>query len=197
MENLPALLTLKYAPYFIQTGTIKAVKPLYTNEVFGIVWDIDLCLLLEITKKNGSTYDFQLNIRGNFKKDSTGRIIGWGSAFKIQKLFTNLSAVGIINSDGTIDDKCLPKLIGKDIYVLNYVSGLKEDGSIKYQMYDAVAVDRESLIEDFQKSNDKGYPKNFNPRVLMEELSDSPDQLPDDSNSDSKVTDTDDEELFF
>ena len=99
--ELPALISLKYSPYFIQTATIKAVKPIYTNEVFGITWDIDLCLLLEIRKQNGSTYDYHLNIRGTFKKDASGRIIGWGSNFKIQKLFNNLSVVGIVNADGT------------------------------------------------------------------------------------------------
>ena len=54
METTPALISLKYSPYFIQAATIKAVQPLYQNEVFGITWDIDLCLLLEIRKQNGT-----------------------------------------------------------------------------------------------------------------------------------------------
>ena len=173
METTPALTTLKYSPYFIQTANIKAVKPLYQNEVFGILWDIDLCLLLEVKKQDGSTFDYQLNIRGTFKKDDSGRIIGWGSNFKIQKLFNNLSIVGLINSDGTIDDKGLQQLIGKDVFVLNYISGTKEDGRIKYQMYDAVAQDRESILSDFLKSVDRGYPRNYNPDVVLNEYMDT------------------------
>ena len=173
METMPALLTIKYSPYFIQTATIKAVKPLYANEVFGINWDVDLSLLLEIKKQNGTTYDFQLNIRGNFKRDSSGKIIGWGSAFKIQKLFNNLLLVGSVNADGSIDEKCLQQLVGKDIFVLNYVSGLKDDGSVRYQMYDAIAEDRQTIQNDFLKSNDSGYPKNFHPEVLMDKLRDN------------------------
>ena len=46
METTPALLTIKYAPFFIQTASIKAVKPLYQNEVFGITWNVDLSLSL-------------------------------------------------------------------------------------------------------------------------------------------------------
>lgn len=170
MEPMPALLTLKYSPYFIQTATIKGVKPLYSNEVFGINWDIDLSLLLEIKKQNGSTYDFQLNIRGCFKKDSSGRIISWGSAFKIQKLFNNLSVVSSINSNGAIEENSLQQLIGKDIFVLNYVSGLKEDGSVRYQMYDAVAEDRPTIQNDFLKANESNYPRNYNPGVLMDKF---------------------------
>ena len=173
METMPALLTLKYSPYFIQTATIKAVKPLYANEVFGINWDVDLSLLLEIKKQNGSCYDYQLSIRGNFKRDSTGRIIGWGSAFKIQKLFNNLSLIGSVNTDGSIDEKCLQQLVGKEIFVLNYVSGLKDDGSVRYQMWDSVAEDRPTIQSDFLKSTDKGYPKNFFPAVLMDKLRDN------------------------
>ena len=187
----PALLTVKYAPYFVQTATIKAVKPLYSNEVFGILWDIDLSLLLEVRKQNGSTYDYQLNIRGCFKRDSSGRIIGWSSAFKIQKLFNNLSVVGIINSDGTIDEKSLEQLIGKEIYVLNYISGTKEDGRLKYQMWDTVAVDRTTLLSDFNSSLVNGYPRNYNPRVLLEEFTDIS------GHNNSKESETDEDEFDF
>ena len=196
METTPALLTIKYAPFFIQTASIKAVKPLYSNEVFGITWDIDLLLLLEVRKQNGSTYDYQLNIRGNFRKDSSGRIIGWGSNFKIQKLFNNLSAVGVINSDGSIDEKSLQQLIGKDIFVLNYISGTREDGRLKYQMYDAVALDRTTLLADFNKSVDSGYPRNYNPRVLLDEYTASSNNSSSNSNNDSQHSDDEDEFVF-
>ena len=197
METIPALISLKYSPYFIQTATIKAVKPLYQNEVFGITWDIDLCLLLEIRKQNGSTYDYQLNIRGSFKKDSAGRIIGWGSNFKIQKLFNNLSVVGIVNDDGTIEEKSLQQLIGKDIFVINYISGTKADGRIKYQIWDSVAEDRTILQGDFLKSTDKGYQKNFCPRILLEQYAESTNQTSTDSNPDFKFADSDDQDELY
>jgi len=196
METTPALISVKYSPYFVQTATIKAVKPLYLNEVFGITWDIDLSLLLEIRKQNGSTFNYQLNIRGNFKKDSSGRIIAWGSNFKIQKLFNNLSAVGVINSDGTIDEKCLQQLIGKEIFVLNYISGTKSDGRLKYQMYDAVALDRAALLSDFNKSLESGYPRNYNPGVLLEEFTSPTSNAPDNGNIDSHNSDDEDEFIF-
>lgn len=194
METIPALISLKYSPYFIQAATIKAVQPMYANEVFGIVWDIDLSLLLEIRKQNGNVYDYQLNIRGSFKKDLSGRIIGWGSNFKIQKLFNNLSVVGIVNADGTIEEKSLQQLIGKDIFVLNYISGTKPDGRIKYQLWDSVAEDRTILQGDFLKSTDRGYPKNFQPRILLEQYAETSTNKSEESNSDFKFADSDDDQ---
>jgi len=196
METIPALISIKYSPHFIQTATIKAVKPLYMNEVFGIVWDIDLSLLLEVKKQIGSTYDYQLNIRGNFKKDTSGRIIGWGSNFKIQKLFNNLSAVGVVNSDGTLETRSLEQLIGKDIFVLNYISGTKNDGRLKYQMWDTVAADRTTLLTDFNKSLDSGYPRNYNPRVLLDDFADTTIHSSGNNGNDSKLSDSDDEDEF-
>jgi len=193
METIPALFTLKYSPYFIQTATIKAVKPLYLNEVFGITWDVDLSLLLEIKKQNGSSYDYQLNIRGCFKRDSSGRIIGWSSAFKIQKLFNNLSVIGIVNDNGTIEEKSLQQLLGKDIFVLNYVSGLKEDGRVKYQMWDIIAADRVTLQTEFLKSTDLGYPKNFHKEVIFDEVLDN--QVSSKNESDSEIFSFDSDEF--
>ncbi|WP_448510004.1 hypothetical protein [Immundisolibacter sp.] len=198
--ELPALISLKYSPYFIQAATIKAVQPLYQNDVFGITWDIDLSLLLEIRKRDGSTYDYQLNIRGNFKRDASGRILSWGSAFKIQKLFSNLSLVGVVNYDGTIEERSLQQLIGKDIYVLNYISGIKDDGRLRYQMWDIVAADRVVLQGDFAKSNESGYPKNYNPKAILDEYAETSSNIPSDRNPhflNDEINDEDQDEFYL
>ena len=105
-----------------------------------------------------------------------------------------LSVVGVVNHDGTIEEKSLQQLIGKDIFVLNYISGTKPDGRIKYQVYDAVAEDRTILQGDFLKSTDKGYPKNFCPRILLEQYAESTNQTSSDSNPDFKFADSDDDQ---
>ncbi len=169
MQSLPALFSNGFMQYFVQKATIKGIQILYSNEVFGIVWDVDLCLLLEIHKRNGSTYEYQLNIRGCFKKDQSEKIIGWGSNFKIQKLFQSLKVNAVVAADGTIPQNSLDALIGNEVSVLSYISGLKEDGSHKYQMWDILSDNRTNLEDDFQYSNDRGYPKNYQPELLLEE----------------------------
>ena len=166
---LPALLTVNFLPYFIQKGNIRGAQVLYNNEVFGIVWNVDLALLLEIHKKDGSTYEYQLNIRGSFKRDSTGRIIGWGSCFKIQKLFQSLKINGTVSSDGTISQNSLDALVNKEIFALSYISGTKEDGNNRYQVFDILSDSKSSLEDDFQNSVDKGYPRNYHPELLFPE----------------------------
>jgi len=169
MKESPALYSISFLKYFIQKALIKGVQVLYQNEVFGIIWDVDLSLLLDIYRKNGSTYEFQLNIRGCFKKDNSGKIIGWGSCFKTQKLFQCLKINGTVSSDGTISQSNLDALVNKEVFALSYISGTKEDGKNRYQMWDILSDSRESLDEDFQYSNDRGYPRNFKPEMLYEE----------------------------
>lgn len=169
MEAIPTLFSFKYLPYFIQRATIKGVQILYRNEAFGYTWDVDLSLLLEIHKKDGSTFEYQLNVRGNFKKDSMEKIIGWGSCFKVQKLFQCLNINGVVNSDGTVSQSSLDSLVNKEVYVLNYISGLKDDGSNRFQMWDILSDNRDSLENDFQQSVEKGYPKNYQPELLFVE----------------------------
>jgi hypothetical protein len=169
MEKLPALYSISLLKYFIQKAIIKGVQVLYSNEVFGILWDVDLNLLLEIYRKNGSTYEYQLNIRGCFKKDDSGKIIGWGSNFKIQKLFQCLKINGTVNSDGTISQNSLDALVNREVFSLSYISGKKEDGSNRYQMWDILSDSRDAVDEDFQNSNNKGYPRNYKPDMLYEE----------------------------
>ena len=43
--------------YFVQRATIKGVQALYKNEVFGITWDIDLSILLEMDSESFAVLD--------------------------------------------------------------------------------------------------------------------------------------------
>jgi hypothetical protein len=141
------------------------IKPTYNTEVFGIQWDVDLSILLEIVKRNGQSYNYTLNIRCNYQKNESGSIVGWGSAFKLQKLFTVTDIEGALNDDGTIPEDLLEQLIGKSIFVLSYISGVREKESLRYQMWDVVEKDRQSIISEFESSLQKGYPRNYAPEV--------------------------------
>ena len=149
--------------YFIQKGTIKGVQAAYKNEVFGITWDIDLSILLEITRKNGEPYPYTFNIRVNFHRDSQDIITGWGSAFKISRLFEKLGITGKLNPDGVIPEQYLNQIIDKEICVLFYRSGIREDGNVKFQSWDVVDVNRDDLLAEFDYSQMKGYPRNYVP----------------------------------
>jgi hypothetical protein len=98
--------------YFVQKATIRGLKPTYDTEVFGIERDVDLSILLDIVKRNGQPYSYTLNIRCNYQKDERDCIVGWGSAFKLSKLFNVAGIEGAFNGDGTIPEDLLDRLIG-------------------------------------------------------------------------------------
>lgn len=161
--------------YFIQKGTIKGVQATYKNEVFGIQWDVDLSILIDIERKNGETFPYTLNIRANFHRDSQGNITGWGSAFKISRLFEKLDITGKLLPDGIIPDEYLNKLLEKDICILFYRTGIKDDGNVKFQAWDVIDVDRDSLLEEFDYAQTKGYPRNYFPQIdELEEVKEFP-----------------------
>ena len=89
--------------------------------------------------------------------------------FKIRKLFQCLNINGIVNTDGTISQNSLDAFVGNEVFALSYISGLKEDESHKYQMWDILSDSRTTLEDDFQYSNDRGYPKNYQPELLLED----------------------------
>ena len=165
MKSHSLVLRSTLPTYFIQQATIRGVKPTYNTEVFGIDRDVDLSILLQIVKRNGQSYSYTLNIRCNYQKDDSGSIIGWGSAFKLSKLFIVAGIEGALNEDGTIPEDLLESLIGRSIYVLSYLTGLRDDESLKYQMWDVVEKDRQSIISEFESALQKGYPRNYAPEV--------------------------------
>lgn len=169
MQESPALFCTSFLTYFIQKAVIKGVQVLYQNEVFGIVWDADISLLLEVYRKDGSKREHNLNIRGHFKRDHSGKIIDWGSCFKIKKLFQALGINGTVGSDGTISQDSLDTLKGREIYCLSFISGIKEDGSKKYDMYDILSDSKETLEQDFHNSVDRGFVRSYHPEILFED----------------------------
>jgi len=129
--------------------------------------DIGIKLTLDIGRE-----DFQpeLTIFGNFERDfNTNQIIGWGSAFCIQELLYKLSYKGQLNLDNTIPKEAIESLIGKQFYKLAYVSGIKDNGQLRYTNWNLIAApdeDHEYLAKRFQKSTLSGYPKNYRPELV-------------------------------
>ena len=156
--------------YFIQQATIRGIQATYNNEVFGIVWDIDASILLDVVKKSGETYEYTMSIRASYQRDDSGNITGFGSAFKVARLFERLGISGKINSDGVISEEYLNQVIGREICVLFYRTGIRDNGNTKFQAWDVIDVDRKSLLAEFDSAQLKGYPKNYLSAIEDESL---------------------------
>jgi hypothetical protein len=132
--------------------------------------DVYLVVTLDI----GKDWTPEMSFFGDFKRDRQDptAIVGWGSAFKIRNLFTACGIQREINDDGTIPEDMVNDLIGKKILRLQYVSGARENGRLKYSDWTeqvlAAGEDPKKLADLFFKSVQRGFPRNYFPDVLNE-----------------------------
>ena len=127
--------------------------------------DIGLKLHLDV----GKGFYPQMIIAGNFQRNvPTDEVSGWGSAFVVQDFLNKLGFTGKLNKDNKIPVNIIQSIIGKKFYRLSYVTGIREDGKLKYSDWNIIATAEEGpeyLAEKFQKSFLKGYPKNYRPEL--------------------------------
>jgi hypothetical protein len=164
----------KYGPgVFITEATIidaqdhSGTKPSFLSNTP----DVYVVITLDV----GREFTPEMSFFGDFKRDDKNPkvIVDWGSAFKIRNLFSACGVHREINDDGTIPPEMIQELIGKKILRLQYISGTKDNGKLKYsdwseQVFEATG-DPKKLAELFFKSVDRGYPKNYSPEVLTED----------------------------
>ncbi len=133
--------------------------------------DVYLVVTLDI----GKDWTPEMSFFGDFKHDDKNPkvIVDWGSAFKVRNLFTACGIHRNINDDGTIPGDMVKDLTGKKILRLQYVSGVRENGKLKYSDWTeqvlAADEDPKKLADLFFKSVQKGYPRNYAPDVLAED----------------------------
>jgi hypothetical protein len=130
--------------------------------------DIYLVVTLDI----GKDWTPEMSFFGDYKRDERNPevIVDWGSAFKVRNLFTACGIHRELNDDGTIPKDMVNDLIGKKILRLQYVSGARENGRLKYSDWSEQVLpaneDPKKLADLFFKSVQRGYPKNYSPDVL-------------------------------
>lgn len=127
--------------------------------------DIGVRLTLEV----GKDFRPEMLIAGSFKRNESGEVLGWGSAFPIQELFSKLGYNGTLNPDNSIPDEALETMLGKRFLRLSYVSGEKINGKPHYSDWNIIATPEEgadTLAKRFHASLEKGYPRNYRPEVL-------------------------------
>jgi hypothetical protein len=131
--------------------------------------DIGLRLKLDIGKD--WLKDFYTG--GNFKRE--GADTSWGSAFKVKLVLDALGIQGKLDDTMVIPQSVTDQLIGREIFVLQYVSRLKADGKLGYNDYNIVVAQRQNETEEsavnrlydrFVSDVEKGYLKRYRPELL-------------------------------
>lgn len=138
--------------------------------------DIALRMLLNV---DGKDWDKELYIGGNFKREGspqggTPQISGWGSAFRVARVFDELGIEGTL-VDGRFEQSAIEMLIGRELFYLQYVRGFNNEGKVAYADYRLVGAQRENeepkdtaerLFKMFSDDLQGGYISNYDPSVL-------------------------------
>lgn len=164
--------------YINQAKIIGAIdlsgKPTYQDNPESVR---DLAVELELDI--GKEWNKKVIIKGNLKINpkSPKVIDDWGSAFVVKDLFLKLGCFDNLNKDELaeklkifsireIPADFLVKLIGKSVYVLDYIKGLSDEGKPRYGTWNIVDTDEDRLAASFKVSISKGYPSNYKPELL-------------------------------
>ena len=135
--------------------------PFFDNPV-----DIGIKLTLNI----GRDFNPEMTIAGSFKRDpNTEEVVGWGSAFLVQEALLRLGYTENLEQGNRIHSHVFQEVVGKKFLKLAYVSGVRDNGKLRYYDWNQIATLEEgveNLVNRFRRSLAKGYPKNYRPDVL-------------------------------
>lgn len=150
------------ANYYINEGTVKSVAVNYNvpNKSDDTkIKDVELTIILEMTKANGEKFDKTIYISGNYKKNEiTSQVEDWGSAFKVRSFFNAVGLTKWSTDDfGILPSSIAEQAIGKRLFIIKYKS-LDDQGELLYRTYNMVGKSAESIEKMFLKDAAGDYP---------------------------------------
>lgn len=170
---------------YVSAGTIVAAQLEYNTRMFpqntnGPTDDVGLRLRLKV---DGLSFEKDVYLGGIYKKEN-GMIVGWGSVFRIARVFDVLGIEGTTDENGRFDPISISQLQGREIVYLNYVRDRdSETGKLKYSDYrklDAMQTIEETLQDvadrlwkDFSADVNDGWVTNYHPELADEKIDDS------------------------
>lgn len=153
---------------FANLKTIKKVRDMSGKKIEHMN-DKTFDLAIEVEFEDGR---FPQLFLGNLQTDASGEVTGWGGGFIVARLFNQCDIDAELDMNNRFKAVDLKQLIGQQLYTVSYTAGTytKDDGT-KGQAYKtwnmvySAKEDEEELagiiLEDWQKSRDKGYPSNY------------------------------------
>lgn len=140
---------------------ISGKKLEFTDKIFDIVLEIEF---------EGDR--FPQTFLGNLKRDASGQVVDWGGAFVVAMLFTNVGMEAELNDEDRFSTKDLKALVGEQLYVVSYTAGTykNKSGGVSNnynnwnQTFPPIEEEetvQQMVLEAWQKSRDKGYPKDY------------------------------------
>lgn len=150
------------ANYFVQKATVKKCTIQYRQaNKFDAdkVSDVVLDIVLDVAKKDGSTFEKTVTISGNYKRNGDNTVAGWSTAFKIKAFFNTMGLNSWSTDDlGVFPENLTSGVIGKSLWLLSYRSTVNGDGKRQYRTYKLFGRTAEEVETRFLKEVDGDYP---------------------------------------
>jgi hypothetical protein len=159
----------------IATGVfVNKVKIASIKDVSGVTdqWNNTYDLSLEVKLDIGKDFEPTFRVKGNLEFDPIShQPKSFGTARSIGDFFQQLGITLELDEHNRIPAAQLQQAVGKEFYRLQYVSGQKDDGKLRYSDYSQiVGADKspQALYTIFQKglAREKPYPNNFHPEII-------------------------------
>ena len=167
---------------FINEATVIGVDDLSGKPTYQDLPESIRDLAIEVEFDIGKEWTKKVIFKGNLKYNSKSPkvIDDWGSAFVIRDFFQKtgcfykLDKSEINEKMQTFSEKEIPldflsKVKGRQIYLVDYVKGMTEDGKLRYGTWNIVDTDEEKLKIAFKSSLARGYPNNYKPELLKQD----------------------------
>ncbi len=147
---------------YVQEATIADVGVLTGTTPKGFKNPVEFGIRLFVDAQ-GLTFQPELLLFGQLKRDEQGAVSDWGGAFPVRDVLIEIAGYdGPIGDDLTIPDAVLRALLGKKVFYVRYCYGKDpQTGKGKFGYFNQVAGTKETAIEKWSKSRAKGYPKDY------------------------------------
>jgi hypothetical protein len=123
--------------------------------------------------ETGFDWQKDLIVTGFPRRDKDKNIIGFGNAFRVDKLLSGVGGFqGVsVNDEGQLNPLAVKALNGKEIYWIDFVTKMGKNGHPMYNAFSGFASNQEgpdAIVAEFKQAvaNLDGSVKNYNPSIL-------------------------------
>ena len=154
---------------------VQNAKIIQVNDLSGTVhpriekaFDLYILLTLDVGRSFQPTFE----LFGTFHRDAENKVVEWGDAFKIGRLFANCGLKLVLNENDRIPSDMLEALKGRSFSWLKYIKGAKRSDATKpmWVSWDMTgkADKHDELKKSFMARVKQGKVKGFTPNFSAE-----------------------------
>ncbi len=181
------MLTLNQSNSFMPGVYIKQATVIGAEDISGKPTYADLPesirdLAVEVEFNIGKEWTKKVIFKGNLKlvDPKNPKSIDWGGAFVVRDFFTktdcfnDLTKEEIAEKLKSFSHKDIPadflvKVRNKQVFLLDYVKDVADNGKLKYGTWNIVDTNEDRLKAQFKASLSRGYPRNYKPELLNQQ----------------------------